>query len=52
MNFFKLFLFRKKIIISNAFVKKQDKLPVREKMKSLRCKIDYEERVKQGVYYD
>lgn len=41
----------KKIIISNAFEKKQDKLPVNEKRRSLQCKISYENRVKRGVYY-
>ncbi len=50
-RFLSFFFIGKKIIISNAFAKKQNKLPVNEKMKSLKCKIDYEERIKQGIYY-
>jgi len=51
-RFLSFFFIGKKIIISNAFEKKQDKLPTSEKNKSLKCKADYEERVKQGTYYD
>jgi len=51
-RFLSFFFIGKKIIISNAFAKKQDKLPANEKLKSLKYKIDYEKRVKQGVYYD
>ena len=40
-----------KIVITNAFVKKSDKLPPGEKDRALRCKKDYEERVKAGTYY-
>lgn len=40
-----------KIIITNAFEKKTDKLPPREKEKALKCKIDYLNRVKGGTYY-
>ncbi len=41
----------KKIIITNAFVKKSDKLPLREKKKSTDCMSDYMKRVKTGEYY-
>jgi hypothetical protein len=42
----------KKIIVTNAFRKKQPKLPVNEKSKALDNKKDYEKRVKEGKYYD
>ena len=41
-----------KIIITNAFEKKQQKLPKNEKEKSLKAKIDYEKRVKGNKYYE
>jgi hypothetical protein len=41
-----------KIIITNAFIKKQQKLPKTEKEKALRCKENYEMRVKKGLYYE
>jgi phage-related protein len=41
----------KKIIITNAFVKKSNKLPMREKMKSTEYMNDYVSRVKTGEYY-
>ena len=40
-----------KLIITSAFVKKQDKLPPNEKARALKCKQDYEQRVKAGIYY-
>lgn len=40
-----------KVIITNAFMKKQQKLPKPEKEKALRCKEDYEDRVNKGGYY-
>jgi hypothetical protein len=42
----------KKIIVTNAFHKKQDKLPKNEKERALSIKIDYEARIKRGNYYD
>jgi len=42
----------KKIIITNAFMKKQQKLPETEKAKALKCKKDYENRIKKGSYYE
>lgn len=40
-----------KIIITNAFMKKQQKLPKPEKDRALQCKEDYEKRVKERKYY-
>jgi phage-related protein len=40
-----------KLIITNAFVKKSDKLPPGEKDRALKCMKDYEQRVKAGRYY-
>ncbi len=40
-----------KIIITNAFTKKSDKLPPGEKDLAMRCKRDYELRVHAGTYY-
>ena len=49
---FLCFFFRgKKIIVTSAFRKKQDKLPRQEKEKALKYKKDYEARVQKGVYY-
>jgi len=42
----------KKIIITNAFIKKTDKLPLREKERALAVIEDYEKRVKNGTYYE
>lgn len=41
----------KKIVITNAFVKKADKLPAKEKKKSSASMNDYMSRVKTGEYY-
>jgi hypothetical protein len=40
-----------KVIITNAFTKKKDKLPPGEKKKALNCMKDYQQRVKAGSYY-
>lgn len=42
----------KKIIITNAFRKKQQKLPQNEKKRAEKHKHDYEVRIKAGKYYD
>jgi len=42
----------RKIIITNAFVKKSDKLPPGEKDRALRAKADFETRVRKGTYYE
>lgn len=41
-----------KVILTNAFKKKQQKLPPAEKERALRYKKDYENRVKKGEYYE
>ena len=41
-----------KIIITNAFEKKTDKLPVREKERALKYKANYLARTEEGVYYE
>ncbi len=40
-----------KIIVTNAFHKKSDKLPANEKERALNSKDDYEKRIKRGDYY-
>lgn len=40
-----------KIIVTNAFEKKTQKLPPREKERALRLKQDYIKRVSEGSYY-
>jgi phage-related protein len=50
---FLCFFFKgKKIIITNGFRKKADKLPKNEKDRALKFKNDYENRVNQGDYYE
>jgi len=41
-----------KIIVTNGFHKKTDKLPKNEKDRALKIKKDYEARVKRGNYYE
>lgn len=41
-----------KIIVTNGFHKKADKLPKNEKDRALRIKNNYEDRVKRGNYYE
>lgn len=41
-----------KIIITNAFEKKSEKIPPREKERALRAKQDYITRCLKGEYYD
>ena len=41
-----------KIIVTNAFEKKQDKMPPREKEKALKLKDDYIKRCIEGTYYE
>jgi hypothetical protein len=41
-----------KIIITNAFCKKQQKLPKNEKERALAYKESYEKRTKECVYYE
>jgi phage-related protein len=42
----------KKIIVTNAFVKKTDKLPKEEKEQALKAYRNYENRVKENSYYE
>lgn len=47
------FFFRgKKIIITNAFTKKSQKLPQGEKELALKAYQSYEKRIKEGIYYE
>ncbi len=51
-RFLSFFFIGSKIIVTNAFEKKQQKLPLREKEKALRYCKDYKMRVKKGCYYE
>jgi len=46
------FFKRKKIIVTNAFIKKTQKLPQSEKEQALKAYQSYEKRVKEGGYYE
>ena len=41
-----------KIIVSNGFIKKQNKLPKGEKERALTYKEDYQHRVQENTYYE
>lgn len=41
-----------KIIVTNAFYKKTNKLPKGEKERALKYKNEYERRIQRGEYYD
>jgi hypothetical protein len=49
-RFLSFFVRGKKLIVTNAFWKKQDKLPPGEKDRALNCMKSYRERVKGGTY--
>jgi len=51
-RFLCFFMKGKKIIITNAFRKKKQKLPKEEKQKALKYKNEYEKRIKEEKYYD
>ncbi|MBX3487608.1 MAG: type II toxin-antitoxin system RelE/ParE family toxin [Candidatus Paracaedibacteraceae bacterium] len=51
-RFFCFFASGGKLVVTNAFCKKQQNLPIEEKKRALRAKTDYELRVKGGVYYE
>ena len=51
-RFLCFFISGKKIIITNAFMKKQQKLPKSQKDSALEKKLDYETRNKKGTYYE
>ena len=41
-----------KIIITNAFIKKSQKMPVREKSRALSIQKNYSKRIQEGTYYE
>ncbi len=51
-RFLSFFIKDNTIIITNAFRKKTDKLPVNEKAKALKFRENYILRVKEGKYYE
>lgn len=51
-RFLSFFVKDKKIIITNAFIKKTEKLPKNEKIKALKNMKEYLERVNTGKYYE
>lgn len=50
-RFLSFFYTGKKIIVTNAFCKKGQKLPKEEKQKALNRKENYEQRVSSETYY-
>jgi hypothetical protein len=50
-RFICFFVKGRKIMITNAFHKKTEKLPKNEKDRALRRKTNYEARAKKGIYY-
>jgi len=50
-RFLSFFTIGKRIIITNAFVKKSEKLPKDEKERALKHMKDYKRRVENGTYY-
>lgn len=51
-RFLSFFVEGKKIVVTNAFWKKQDKLPKGEKERALKCMESYKARVNEGKYYE
>ena len=51
-RFLCFFFTGKKVIVTNAFVKKQQRLPKNEKAKALRFKKDFEARNQGDLYYE
>jgi len=51
-RFLAFFVKGKKVIVTNAFQKKSNKLPKDEKRKALGFRKDYLKRVKEGSYYE
>jgi phage-related protein len=41
-----------KIVVTNAFIKKSQKMPSKEKERALRALDDYIKRVQEGTYYE
>ncbi len=51
-RFLCFFVKGKRIIVTNAFLKKSDKLPPGEKKRAMKYRDDYFERVEEGIYYE
>ena len=51
-RFLSFFYAGKKVVVTNAFRKKSQKLPERDKYLALQRMSDYDSRVKSGDYYD
>lgn len=51
-RFLCFFIQERKIIITNGFRKKQQKLPKNEKERALMYKEDYQRRTREGKYYE
>ena len=51
-RFLCFFFTGQKIIVTNAFHKKTDKLPTKEKDRALKIKENYESRINSGDYYE
>lgn len=51
-RFLSFFQIGRKMIITNAFIKKADKLPKNEKMKAIEARNDFLLRIKKGKYYE
>lgn len=51
-RFLAFFVEGSKIIITNAFVKKGQKLRKQEKDLAIAARIDYQQRVQEGLYYE
>lgn len=50
---FMCFFFKgKRIIVTNAFIKKKDDLPKEEKARAMKYQKNYEERFNAGTYYE
>ena len=51
-RFLSFFYVGKKIVVTNGFLKKGQKLPKSEKELSLKFKADFEKRIKKNEYYE
>ncbi len=51
-RFLSFFYNGNKIIITNAFIKKTQKLKTQDKERAITARVDYINRVKEGVYYE
>jgi hypothetical protein len=51
-RFLSFFVAGRKVIVTNAFWKKRDKLPDSEKNRALLCMESYKERIRTNSYYE